>query len=143
MEDEYLRNHITVIGGPLENCQKILEELRPKIQKYVKRATDQGKLKIRGRYMLYSKNVEVRISPLLVHAIDCFHGPKHISQTRSYFGNCISFAICHIDPYYSQEPVLISRLPQVKGYAARLQSDISRLQSTMSRLNMAVNEILL
>ena len=100
MEDEYLRDHITVIGGPLEGCQMILEELRPRIQKCVKRASDQGKLKIRVSYMLY-KNVEVGTSPLLVHAIDSFHEPKHIPQTRSYFGNCISFATCRIDPYYS------------------------------------------
>ena len=101
MEDEYLRDHITVVGGPLESCQMILEELRPRIQKYVKPATNQGKLKIRGRYMLYFKNLEVRTSPLLVHAIDSFDEPKHISQTRSYFRSCISFAHCRIDPEYS------------------------------------------
>ena len=101
MEDEYLRDHITVIGGPLKSCQMILEELRPRIQKYVKPATNQGKLKIRGRYMLYFKNVEVRTSPLLVPAIGSSHEPKHISQARSYFGNCISFATCRNDPEYS------------------------------------------
>ena len=101
MEDEDLRNHVTVIGGPLQSCRKLLEELRPKIEKYVKPATNQGKRKIRASYTLYLKNVEVRTSPLLVHAIDSFHKPKYISQTRSYFGNCISFATCRIDPYYS------------------------------------------
>lgn len=129
MDDEYL-GHITVIGGTLKSCQTILEELRGRIEKHVKRTTNQGKLKIRGRYaMSYFKNVEVRKSPLLGHAIDSFHEPKHISQTRSYFGDCIYFATCSIDPKYSQEPVLISRLPQVKGFAVSLQSNKSTLSS--------------